>query len=74
MSVNILKAEQLNLPHHLAEKLKGRKIELVETVDGILIKPVEDPIKELRGFLDGGKFKVEDYLKQKQQDKGLENE
>jgi hypothetical protein len=68
----ILKAEQLNLPEHIAKKLQGKKIELVETNEGILIKPIEDPIKELRGFLAGGKFTSEAYLEQKRRDKELE--
>lgn len=72
MAVTVFKAEQLNLPEHIAKKLKGRKIEFVETNEGILIKPVEDPIKELRGFLEGSKFTTEDYLQQKNQDKELE--
>jgi len=72
MTVTVFKAEQLNLPEHIAKKLKGRKIEFVETSEGILIKPVEDPIKELRGFLEGSKFTTEAYLQQKHQDKELE--
>lgn len=64
MSVTVYEPEQLNLPEHIAKKLKGRKIEFIETNDGILIKPVEDPIKELRGFLEGSKFTM-DTLKSK---------
>ncbi|ADY55397.1 hypothetical protein Sgly_1071 [Syntrophobotulus glycolicus DSM 8271] len=72
MSVVIFKADQLNLPEHIAKKLKGRKIEFVETNEGILLRPVEDPIKELRGFQEGSKFTTEAYLQQKRQDKELE--
>jgi hypothetical protein len=72
MSLTVLKAEQLNLPEHIAKKLKGRKIELIETNEGILIKPIEDSIKELRGFLEGGKFTTKAYLEQKKLDKELE--
>lgn len=70
--ITVFKVEQLNLPEHIAKKLKGRKIEFVETNEGILIKPVEDHIKELRGFLEGSKFTTEDYLQQKYQDKEIE--
>ncbi|MEW6622348.1 MAG: AbrB/MazE/SpoVT family DNA-binding domain-containing protein [Bacillota bacterium] len=72
MSVTVYKSDQLNLPEHIARKLKGRKIEFIETNDGILIKPVEDPIKELRGFLEGSKFTTEAYLQQKRRDREIE--
>ena len=36
MAVTVFQAEQLNLPEHLAKKLRGRKIELIETNEGIL--------------------------------------
>ena len=72
MAVTVLKAEQLNLPEHIARKLKGRKIELIETNEGILIKLVEDPINELRGLLEVSKFTTETYLQQKNQNKELE--
>lgn len=72
MATTVFKADQLNLPEHIAKKLKGRKIEFIETNEGILIKPVEDPVKELRGFLEGSKFTTENYLQQKKRDKELE--
>ncbi len=72
MSVVIFKADQLDLPEPIAKKLKGRKVEFVETDEGILLRPVEDPIKELRGFQEGSKFTTEAYLQQKRQDKELE--
>ncbi len=31
MAITIFRAEQLNFPEHIAKKLKGRKIEFVET-------------------------------------------
>lgn len=72
MAVTVFKAEELNLPKHIAKKFKGRKIEFVETNEGIFLKPVEDPIKELRGSQEGSKFTTEAYLQQKRQDKELE--
>ena len=36
MGVVVVKAEQLNLPEHMAEKLKGRKIEILETDEGFV--------------------------------------
>ncbi len=73
MSVVVVKAEQLNLPEHMAVKLKGRIIEILETDDGLLIRPIkDDPIKELKGFLKGSTYNTEKFMRQKQQDKGLE--
>ncbi len=73
MSVVVVNAEQLNLPEQMAEKLKGRKIETIETDDGLLIRPIKgDPIKELKGFLKGSTFNTEEFMRQKQQNKILE--
>ena len=72
MPIPVYKAEQLNLPRHIAQKLKGQKVELIETSEGILIKPVKDPIKQLRGILKGSEFTTEAYLEQKRFDKKLE--
>ncbi len=69
----IMNTEQLKLPESIAEKIKGNRIELIETDEGILIRPIQcNPIKELRGFLKGSKFTTENYLKQKQQEKELD--
>lgn len=67
-----MSAEQLKLPDHIAKKFQGKKIELVETNEGILIKPIEDPIRILRGFLEGGQFTTDVYLRQKREEKELE--
>jgi hypothetical protein len=72
MTAKVFKAEELNLPKHIAKRLKGHKVEFVEINEGVLIKPIEDPIKELRGFQEGSKFTTESYLRQKHQDKALE--
>jgi hypothetical protein len=72
MAIPIYKVEQFNLPRHIAQKLKGQKVELIETSEGILIKPVKDPIKELRGILQGSEFTTEAYLQQKSLDKEME--
>ncbi|MDI6879684.1 MAG: hypothetical protein QMC95_13050 [Desulfitobacteriaceae bacterium] len=72
MAATVFKAEQLNLPEHITKTLKGRKIELIETNEGGLIKPTDDTITEIRGFLQGGKLTTEAYFRQKSQDKELE--
>ncbi|MBI5788721.1 MAG: hypothetical protein HZA78_07700 [Candidatus Schekmanbacteria bacterium] len=68
----ILKSEQLNLPVKLAKKLKGKEIKLVETKEGILIKPVEDPISAARGCLQRSHFSTQVYLQYKKEEKELE--
>jgi hypothetical protein len=73
MAVTVYKAEQLNLPEHIAKKFRGSKIEFIETNEGVLLKTVEDPIKQLRGFLKESKFTTEQYLNQKRQDKEIEH-
>jgi hypothetical protein len=37
MASLVIKAENLNLPDHFADRFKGGKIELIETKDGKLI-------------------------------------
>jgi hypothetical protein len=55
MASIVINGEKLKLPGNLADRFKGRKIELIETEDGIFIRPIKsDPIKELKGFLRKG--------------------
>ncbi len=57
----------------VADKFKGGKIELIETKEGILIRPIKsDPVKESKGLLKGTIFTTAKYLQQKKQDKELE--
>jgi hypothetical protein len=67
-----LKSESLNLPSEIAEKLKGRDVELVEVEEGFLLKPVEDPIKEARGFLKAKRFSTERYFQMKREEEEIE--
>ena len=69
----VIKSEELNLPEEIAKKLKGKELEIVETKEGILLKPImEDPIKAARGFLKGSRFTSERYMRLKQEEKELE--
>ncbi len=72
MGTIVLKSEQLNLPDEIAKRLKGKELELLETKEGILLKPVEDPIKMARGFLKGSRFSSERYMQLKKEEKELE--
>ncbi len=73
MSTLFYSPEQLNLPDNIANKLRGKKLELLETEEGILLRPIMgNPIKELRGFLKGNTFTTEKLLEQKTEEKELE--
>ena len=68
----VVQSEKLNLPEEIARKLKGKKLELLEIKEGILLKLVEDSIKAARGFLKGSSFSSERYMHLKKEEKGLE--
>lgn len=68
-----VRADDLNLPVEIAQKLKGKRVTISEVRDGFLLKPVaEDPISEARGMLKGKGFKVDKYLASKKREKDLE--
>lgn len=73
METIVIKFEQLNLPAEIAKKLKGKEVEILETKQGILLKPLEDPIKSARGFLKGSHFSSERYMLLKKEEKELEH-
>jgi len=68
----VLESEQLNLPEEAAKKLKTREVELVEVKEGILLRPVIDPIKEARGFLKTRRFSTQRYFQMKRVEKSIE--
>jgi hypothetical protein len=72
MDTLILEGEYISLPKRILRKFKGRKIEVLETGEGILLKPVEDSIKLARGMLRGSRFNTKRYSDQKYRDKELE--
>ncbi|MEW6418337.1 MAG: hypothetical protein AB1480_09465 [Nitrospirota bacterium] len=73
MRTVVLKSEELNLPEEIAKRLKGKKLRLIETREGILLKPVEDSIKLARGCLKGSRFSSERYMQLKKVEKELES-
>lgn len=68
----VLKSEQLNLPAEIARKLMGKDLELLETKEGILLRPLADPIKSAKDCLKGGRFSSKKYLQLKKKEKELE--
>ena len=53
-------------------KLKGRNVQVIETAEGILLKPIENSIKAARGFLKGSRFSTTKYFQMKKEEKDLE--
>lgn len=72
MGAIVLETGKLNLPKSIVKRLKSKSVEVVETKDGILLKPTEDAIKKAKGFLKGSLFTTEKYFRQKKEDKKLE--
>ena len=69
----IIKSEQLNLPEFIANKLKGKYIEIFETPEGLLLKPqAEDAVTLARGCLKGSGLTSEQYMRAKNLEKVLE--
>lgn len=56
MATLVLEGEHISLPKRILKKFKGKKIEILETDEGILLKPAEDSIKQVRGILKGSHF------------------
>jgi hypothetical protein len=72
METLVLEGEHINLPKRILKKFRGKKIEMLETDEGILLKPVEDNIKAVRGILKGSRFNSKKYFIQKQVEKEFE--
>jgi len=68
----IVKSEELNLPEKMAVKLKGKDLELIETNEGILIKPVRITKRSIRGILKGTGVSTELFSQIKKEEKELE--
>jgi virulence-associated protein VagC len=73
MSNLVLQAEALNLPEYYARKLRGKKVELIENGDTIVITPINDVILHARGILRGGSFTTQRFTELKSAEKELED-
>jgi hypothetical protein len=67
-----LENNTLKLPTKIANRLKGRRIEISEISEGILLKTTNNPISEARGFLKGKQFTTKRYFEMKKEEKELE--
>jgi virulence-associated protein VagC len=67
-----MQAEALNLPEEFANKWRGKKIELVEDGDSIVISPVVFSPEAMLGMLKSDGHEVERHLARKREDKKYE--
>ena len=70
MNAEVL-ADELNLPSEVARKLRGKRLAIIEVKDGVLLKPIGDPIAEARGCLKG-RFDTVRLMQYKEIEKSLE--
>ena len=73
METATIENDLLRLPERIAKKLRGKKIEIAEIKEGILLKEAGNPIAEARGFLKGKRFTTKKYLEMKMSEKDLES-
>jgi hypothetical protein len=72
MSSIIVETKKLNLPEMIANKLKGTKVEILETSEGVLLRSVPSAILSARGILKGKGFSTAEFAAIKEEDKALE--
>jgi virulence-associated protein VagC len=73
MKTLTIRSNKINLPADIVKRLNGKEVEIVETQEGVLLRPVENVIKMTRGFLKGkGLFSSEKFMSGKADEKELE--
>ena len=73
METATIENDLLRLPERIVKRLRGKRIEIAEVKEGILLKEAGNPIAEARGFLKGKRFTTKKYLEMKMADKDLES-
>ncbi len=73
METATIEKDLLRLPESIAKRLRGKRIEIAEIKEGILLKPTGNPIAEARGFLKGKRFTTQKYLEMKMTEKELDH-
>lgn len=68
----ILQAETLNLPEVFAFKLRGKKVELIENGNSIIINPVRSSIDVMHGMFKSDGHAVDSFLERNELDKESE--
>jgi len=73
MKTTTVRSNKICLPREIIRRFEGKEIEIVETLEGVLLRPVEDVIKSTRGFLKGkGAFNSKKFMSLKNEEKALE--
>lgn len=72
MAILVLNDPCITLPKRILKRFKGKRPEILETDEGILLRPEENAIAEARGILKGSRFNTKTYFEQKQLEKELE--
>ncbi len=68
----IMDINALALPREMVKKMGADRVMVKEVGDGILLTPIRNHPRKLRGMLKGSGFSTEKFLEQKQADKGFE--
>ena len=72
MNTIIMKFDNLCFPNNIFKKYLGKKVAIIETQKGILIKPIDKTIEKTRGILKGFPFTTEKFFALKKEEKELE--
>lgn len=72
METMIINISDLNLPAVFLPKLKTKKVQLIETEEGIVIKPYFQVIDEMMGCLKNSKVSLENFMQTKKENKELD--
>jgi hypothetical protein len=72
MSPIIVETKDLNLLETIARKIKGSKVEIVETSEGVLIRSVHDSVLFVRRILRGKTFTTKDLAQMNEDERELE--
>ena len=68
----IMETSALQLPREFAEKLNTDRVMIREVSEGLLLTPMPNQSRRLRGMLKGTGFSTDRYFEQKRADKELE--
>lgn len=72
MKAILVESNKITLPESIVKKIKGKKINIIPTKEGVLLKPVENTIRSAKGLLKGSRFSTRRYFQMKQEEKKLE--
>ncbi len=72
MYIHVPESGEIKLPDEIIKKFQDKELEVIETVEGVLLRPRPEPISRARGFLKGSKISTELYSKDKQDEKAKE--